>query len=207
MKHHLLSFVLVSAILFVISGCGKKEDDAQKAAEQAAKSMQQMAQNMQSGNSAGGATANQTPGVAIPAKTLAGFLPSVSGYTPKGDPETMEMEMNGAKYSHAIQTYQNGDKRIKVSILDYNYIAGLSAAYAMMMNMSLETNDESMHSEKFGGNPGWVDWKKKNNQGTVGVVVNNRIYVVVEAENGASLDDLKSVANSINYSGVASAAK
>jgi hypothetical protein len=208
MKHYYLrSLVLMAAVILSISGCSKKEDDAQKATEQAAKSMQQMAQNMQGGAAAAAANANKTPGVAVPAKDLAGFLPSVSGYTVKGDPETMEMEMNGAKYSHAIQTYENGDKRIKVSILDYNYIAGLSAAYAMMMNMSLETNDESMHSENFGGNPGWVDWKKKSNQGTVGVVVNNRIYVVVEAERGSTLDDLKSVANSINYSGIASAAK
>jgi protein involved in sex pheromone biosynthesis len=198
------SLLLVATLVFILSSCTKKEDDAQKAVEQASKSMQQMAQNMAGG--ANGA-ANKTPGVAVPAKTLAGFLPSVSGYTAKGEPETMEMEMAGSKYSHATQEYQNGDKRIKVNILDYNYIAGLSAAYGMMMNMSLETNEESMHSEKFNGNPGWVDWKKKSNNGTVGVVVADRIYVIVEAEEGASLDELKSVANSINYSGIASAAK
>ena len=198
------SLMLVATLVVFLSGCGKKEDDAQKAAEQASKSMQQMAQNM-AGGTAG--AANKTPGVAIPAKTLAGFLPSVSGYTPKGEPETMEMEMAGAKYSHATQDYENGDKRIKVSILDYNYIAGLSAAYTMAMNMSMETNEESMHSEKFNGNPGWVNWHKKNNEGTVGVVVNDRIFVVIESHNGVSLDELKSVAGNINYSGIASAAK
>ena len=155
----------------------------------------------------GNAAAGKTPGIAIPAKTLAGFLPSVSGYTAKGEPETMEMEMNGAKYSHANQSYENGDKRITVSIIDYNYIAGLSMAYSAMMNMSMETNEESMHSEKFGGNPGWINWKKKSNTGTVGVVVNDRVFVVIESSNGASLDDLKSVANNINYSGITSAAK
>ncbi|MFI5263250.1 MAG: hypothetical protein ACHQM6_01905 [Candidatus Kapaibacterium sp.] len=198
------SIVLVATLVFLLSSCGKKEDDAQKAAEQASKSMQQMAQNMAGG--ANGA-ANKTPGVAIPAKTLAGFLPTVSGYTPKGEPETMEMEMAGAKYSHATQTYNNGDKRITVGIYDYNYIAGLTAAYSMFMNMSLETNDESLHSETFNGNPGWIDWKKKNNDGTVGVVINQRVFSVIEAHGGATLDDLKSVANSINYSGIASAIK
>jgi hypothetical protein len=201
-SYQIKSIILAGCFIIGISGCSKKEDDAQKTAEQASKSLQQMAQNISAS-----AASNKTPGVAIPAKTLAGFLPSVSGYTAKGEPETMEMEMNGAKYSHAMQSYENGGKRIKVSILDYNYIAGLSAAYSMRMNMSLETNDESMHSEKFNGNPGWVDWKKKSNQGTVGVVVNDRIYVIVEAESGATLDELKSVANSINYSGISSAAK
>jgi len=198
------SVLVVAALVFILSSCGKKEDDAQKAAEQASKSMQQMAQNMAGG--ANGA-ANKTPGVAVPAKTLAGFLPSVSGYTAKGEAETMEMEMAGAKYSSATQSYENGDKRIKVSILDYNYIAGLSAAYGMMMNMSMETNEESMHSEKFSGNPGWVNWKKKSNEGTVGVVVADRIYVIIEAEHGVTLDELKSVAGGVNYSGIASAAK
>ncbi len=192
--------VAIAAIIF-ISGCSKKEDDAQKAAEQMSKSMQQMAQN------AAGGGANKTPGVAVPAKTLAGFLPSVSGYTAKGEPETMEMEMAGSKYSHANQTYQNGEKQIKVSILDYNNIAGLSGKYSALLTMNLETNDQSLHSEKFNGNPGWIDWKKNSNQGTIGVVVNDRIFVITEAENGATLDEAKSVANSINYSGIASAAK
>ena len=195
------SLLLAGCFIIGVSGCNKKQDDAQKAVAEMSKSIQQMQQNTTGGS------AGKSPGVAVPAKTLASFLPAVSGYTTKGDPETMEMEMQGAKYSHANQTYQNGDKHIKVSILDYNYIAGLSAAYGMMMNMSLETNEESMHSEQFGGNPGWVDWKKKSNQGTVGVVVSDRIYVITEAENGATLDDLKSVANSINYSGIALAAK
>ncbi|MDP4219755.1 MAG: hypothetical protein Q8916_03115 [Bacteroidota bacterium] len=202
-SNQITALVLAGCFVIGISGCSKK-DEAQKAAEETAKSMQQMATGT---NASASATSNKTPGVAVPAKTLAGFLPSVSGYTAKGEPETMEMDMNGAKYSHASQTYENGDKRIKVSILDYNYITGLSAAYSMMMNMSLETNDESMHSEKFSGNPGWVDWKKNSNQGTVGVVVGDRVYVIVEAEHGATLDDLKSVAGAINYSGIASAAK
>jgi hypothetical protein len=203
-SYQIRSLILAGCFVVCISGCSKKEEEAEKAAEQASKSMQQMAQTASGGANA----ATKTPGVAIAAKTLAGFLPSsISGFTPKGEPETMEMEMSGSKYSHAMQTYENGDKRIKVSILDYNYIAGLSAAYAMMMNMSLETNEESMHSEKFNGNPGWIDWKKNSNQGTAGVVVGDRVYVIVEAEGGATLDDVKSVANNINYSGIASAAK
>ena len=201
-SYNMKSLILAGCFVIGISGCSKKQDDSQKTTDQTSTSTQ-TTQNMASGNAAAG----KTPGIAIPAKTLAGFLPSVSGYTAKGEPETMEMEMNGAKYSHANQSYENGDKRITVSIIDYNYIAGLSMAYSAMMNMSMETNEESMHSEKFGGNPGWINWKKKSNTGTVGVVVNDRVFVVIESSNGASLDDLKSVANNINYSGITSAAK
>ncbi len=198
--------MLAGCLIASVTGCSKKEEQAQQAAEEMSKSMQKIAQNMGNNSSNNGA-ANHAPGVVIPSKTLAGFLPSVSGYTSKGEPETMEMDFQGAKYAHANQTYENGDKRITVSILDYNYIAGLSAAYSAMMGMSYETNEESLHSEQFSGNPGWISWKKGSKTGTVGVFVNNRIFVIIEGHDDVSLDELKSVANSINYSGIASAAK
>lgn len=201
MKLSKITFPMIAAVLVFMS-CSKKVDETQKATEDATNAMQQMSQN-----TATGTTADKKPGVAIPAKTLAAALPTISGYTPKGEAETMEMEMAGAKYSHANQDYENGEKNIKVSIMDYNYIAGLSMAYSTMMNMSMETNEESMHSEKFNGNPGWINWKKKSNEGTVGVIVNDRVYVTIEARDGATLDEIKSVAGSINYSVVASAAK
>ena len=197
-----LTLVLLVGSLAAV-GCGKKQDDAQIAAEQAAKAMQQM----QTATTNADGT-NKKPGVAVPAKTLAGFLPtSIPGYTLEGDPETMEMDMQGAKYTHAQGTYKNGDKRIQVSIFDYNYIAGLSMAYSAMLNMNLETNEESFHSEKMSGFPGWIQWKKKSNEGSIGVVVNDRIFVVTQANNGVTIDEAKNAANAVNYSGIASAAK
>jgi hypothetical protein len=198
MKTQIRSLLAVFLIVSII-GCAKKQ-------EETANSQQNNSTNSATPNTSA-TSGNKTPGVAIPAKTLAGMLPAVPGYTAKGEPETMEMEMSGTKYSHAMQTYQNGDKQIKVSILDYNYIAGLSMAYTAMMNMSLETNEESMHADKFGGNPGWIDWKKNSNEGTVGVVVNDRVFVIVEGRGGATADEIKSVANNINYSNIASAIK
>ena len=198
MKTYRISALLLLTFLLIgVTGCAKKEDEASKAAQQLSKTMQQMTQN-----TTGGSSADKKPGVAIPAKTLAGFLPSVSGYTAKGEPETMEMEMAGAKYSSATQKFENGEKRITVSYWDYNNIAGLSMAYTAMMGMNIETNEESLHSEKFNGNPGWISWKKTSNEGTVGVVINDRVFGVIEAHGGATLDELKAVANSINYSGI-----
>jgi hypothetical protein len=199
-----VSIALIAAGMLT-AGCSKKEDDAQKAAEVAAKAAQQMAEG--AAKTASGGTANKTPGVAIPAKTLAGFLGTPSGFKMDGEPETMEMDFQGQKYSHAQGKFMNGDKRITISIFDYNFIAGLTAAYSAMMSMNMETNDESLHSEKIGGFPAWIDWKKKNSEGTIGVVVNDRIFVVTEGQEGVSLDELKAASNSVNYSGIASAAK
>jgi len=193
-------FAAAIAAVFLISGCGKKEDVSQKTGDQSSSTTQQ------TGTTAAGST-NKTPGVVIPGKTLAGFFPSIPGYTAKGEPETMEMDMNGTKYSHASQAYENGDKKLKVLFFDYNYMTGLAAGYTAMMNMSMETNEESMHSEKFNGNPGWINWKKTSNEGTVGVVINDRVFAVIEAHNGATIDDAKAAANAINYSAIAAAAK
>ncbi len=57
------------------------------------------------------------------------------------------------------------------------------------------------------GFPGWIQWKKKSNEGSIGVVVNDRIFVVTQANNGVTIDEAKNAANAVNYSGIASAAK
>jgi len=198
MKTTLLTTTLITASLII--GCSKKEDAAMKAAEAGQQAAQQMAQ-------AQTAAANKTPGVAVPAKTLASFLPTISGYTLQGEPETMEMDMSGVKYTNAVGKFKNGEKEISVTMFDYNNIAGLSAAYSTMLNMNMETNDESWHTEKINGFPAWIDWKKKNNEGNIGVVVNDRIFIIVEGRDGVSQDELKSAASAINFSGIAGAAK
>ncbi|MBS1903795.1 MAG: hypothetical protein JSS75_08840 [Bacteroidetes bacterium] len=202
MKLKLFAIPLIAAAL-IGTGCGKKEDKAQEAADAAQKAAQQMAQQTAPA-AAGGA---HTPGVVIPAKTLAGALVAPSGYTIEGEPETMEMDLQGQKWSHANATYKNGEKTIKIGIYDYNYITGLSTAYSAMMNMNMESNDESMHTDKIGGFPAWVDWKKKSNQGTIGVIVNDRVFVVTEGHTGTTLDEIKAAASGINYSAIASATK
>ncbi len=193
-----LSATLVAASLLI--GCSKKEDQATKDAEAASQAANQMAQQTNG-------AAHKASGVAVPGKTLQTFLPTISGYTIQGEPETMDMDMSGVKYTSASAKYKNGEKQIDVSVFDYNYIAGLTAAYTAMMNMNMETNEESWHSDKIGGFPAWSDWKKKSNEGTIGVVVNDRIFVTIEGHGGVSQDELKSAASAVNLSGIAGAAK
>jgi hypothetical protein len=196
--------VILSLIAgFALIGCSKKEEEAQKAAEQMQKAMEQMGQTPQ--GQAGAAA--KAPGVAIPAKKLITFLPDISGFTRDKEPEYMDMEMQGTKYSHASQRYIAGDKDIKISIFDYNYITGLAGMYSALLTMNMETNEELMRSEKFGGYPGWFDWHKNNNEGSVGVVVSDRVFVVIEGGKGVTDAELHSAANAVNYSGIAGEVK
>jgi hypothetical protein len=191
------------AVGLLTAACSNKTDEAAKEAEATAKA----AQTMASAEIAPSAANANKPGVAVAAKTLASFLGTPSGYALEGTPETMEMAVQGQKYSSAQGKFKSGDKEINVSIFDYNYIAGMTAAYSAMMNMSLETNEESLHSDKIGGFPAWIEWKKTNNEGTIGIVVNDRIFVVITGSNGATLEDLKAAANAVNLSGIASSTK
>lgn len=193
-----LSFLAATSLI----SCSKKEDEAQQAADQMQKSMEQMGQAMQ-----GQSGEAKAPGVAIPAKTLVTFLPTISGFDKNGDAEYTEMDMQGTKYSNATQRYTSGDKSVTVSIFDYNYIAGLTAGFAMLMNMNMETNTEITRSEKIGGFPGWFSWNKQSNDGTIGVVVSDRVFVTVEANGGVTDGELRSIAESINYSGIAGEVK
>ncbi|MEO6940700.1 MAG: hypothetical protein ABI444_11295 [Candidatus Kapaibacterium sp.] len=155
---------------------------------------------------AGAAAANgQAGGVAVKSTILAAFLPTLSGFDAK-EPENMDMNMQGMSYASATRKYTSGDKTVTLSIFDYNHMAAMTSMYSMYLGgMSVETGEESMHSTKISGNPGWIDWKKKENSGTIGVVVADRFFVIAEGHGGISQDELQSMAEKIDYSGLSKA--
>jgi hypothetical protein len=111
--------------------------------------------------------------------------------------------MNGIEYSMASREFDNGTKHLKVTIADYNYLENLTAAYAMLTNFSSEDENELQHGEKFGSYPGWVTWHKKANDGEIGVIIADRVYLIVEGSGGISLDDLRGIVNQMNLDGIA----
>jgi hypothetical protein len=196
------------AVVTFAAGCGKKAETTdtqngqngnQNNANNAANAISQ-AMGAATGNAA-----HKSAEHSVPSATLAGFLPSPSGFTGH-EPSTSSANFNGVEWSVASRQFDNGDKRIKVTLADYNYAAGLTAAYSMMANFSSEDENSLQHGEKFGSYPGWVQWQKKANTGTVGVIVNDRIYLVIEGSGGVTLDDLRAVANSMNLDAIGKAA-
>ncbi len=205
----IINLALLFTVFALASGCGKKSDTAndQNTAAQNATGAANNAANAISqamGGATGGA-AHQPAAHSIPSSTLAGFLPSPSGYTGH-EPSTSSANFNGIEWSIAERQFDNGNSHIKVTIADYNYAAGLTAAYSMLANFSSEDENQLQRGEKFGSYPGWVQWQKKANSGTVGVIINDRIYLIVEGNGGPSLDDLRAVVNSINLDAIAKSA-
>ena len=59
--------------------------------------------------------------LAMPYKDLQAYLPQINGYSNQGGPKGSQMNVPGmGSWSQAEQEYENGDKRITVSIFDYN---------------------------------------------------------------------------------------
>jgi hypothetical protein len=194
------AFVLVGGML--LAGCGGKDE----ATTEETASEETAASSTESDiSTANVESATKTTGPVIAASTLKGFMPSVSGYTAEGEPETVQTKMGEMEYSVATQQYRNGDKSIKITIADYNGVAGLTQAYSMMMNMSVETNNEVSKGEKFNGHNGWISYKKDNSDAQIGVAVSDRIWLIAEGDNGTTIDELRSVVNSMDLSKLASA--
>ncbi len=203
------STLLIAAFACATTGCGKKSDTADTQNNQNANN-QNGANNAanalsQAMGAATGNAAHQSAAHAVPSATLAGFLPSPSGFTGH-EPSTSSANFNGIEWSVAERQFDNDQKHIKVTLADYNYAAGLTAAYSMLANFSSEDENQLQHGEKFGSYPGWVQWQKKSNNGTVGVIVNDRIYLIIEGSGGVTLDDLRGVANSMNLDAIGKAA-
>jgi hypothetical protein len=196
-------FFYAAFVTGLTTSCGKKAESVENQAEAAAQAAQQMANNVT--NTANGSNATHKSAThAIASNTLSGFLPSVNGFTAH-EPSTSSANFNGVEWSTAEREFENGEKHIKVTLADYNYAEGLTAAYSMLMNFSMENENEIQHGEKFGSNPGWVNWHKKNNDGQIGVIVNDRIYLIVEGSGGVTLDELRSVVNQVNTDAIAKA--
>lgn len=207
MKYTTIRIGLLStaAAFFIFAGCSKKNDTSNTSDQQSNSSTPNANNVANAVNEAmGAAGAHKSAAHAVPSATLVGFLPNVGGYTAH-EPSTSSANMNGVEWSTAEREFDNGDKHVKVTLADYNYLQGLTAAYSMLTNFSMEDENEIQHGEKFGSYPGWISWHKKSNDGQIGVIVNDRIYLIVEGSGGVSLDDLRSIVGQMNLDGIAKA--
>ncbi|HZK76085.1 MAG TPA: hypothetical protein VFD13_04180 [Candidatus Kapabacteria bacterium] len=207
-KASILRFSLLSAALAFVffTGCSKKTDTANQDTSQSANNPNNAASTVTQalGMANAGAT-HKSATHSVPSATLVGFLPNLSGYTAH-EPSMSSANFNGIEWSTAERQFDNGEKHVKVTLADYNYAAGLTAAYSMMANYSMEDENQLQHGEKFGSYPGWVTWHKKSNNGEIGLIVGDRIYLMIEGSGGVSLDDLRAIVNQVNLDGVAKAA-
>ena len=146
--------------------------------------------------------------LAMPYKDLQGFLPEISGYTKEGEPKGSQMNMPGmGSWSQAEQEYKNGDKTIKVQIMDYNAayqtFVGLTAMYKM--GFSQEDGDKKQGSADLGIKEvsAYETIYKKEQKGELSVIAGDRFLIQIESEGSNDPALLYSTAKSIKLADLA----
>lgn len=158
------------------SDLAKGVGDMAKGAEGFAKAMEGMA-----GAFAGAAKGNNGKAVdPVSFRDLQALLPTVSGWTmekPRGERMTSPVA-----FSQTEATYNNGNQRVEVKIVDSGFHRLLLAPWAMFLaaGYEKETSEGYEKSMKIGDNPGFEKWNSDSKNGELNLVVGQRFLVTVE---------------------------
>lgn len=147
--------------------------------------------------------------MALPYKDLEAYLPEINGYTKDGEPKGSQMSMPGmGSYSQAEQRYKNGDKEIKVEIVDYNAAFQMFSAATALYKMGYATEDDT--KKEAASDLGIKDVSayesiyKKEQRGSLAVIAGDRFMINIESNGSNDPDLLHSVAKSMKLSEMAS---
>lgn len=140
--------------------------------------------------------------VAIPYKELESYLPEIPGYTKDGGAKGSQMDMPGmGNFSTTEQNFVNGDKRIKINIVDYNAsqmaFSGATALYKM--GFSAEDDDKKQGSTDLGVKDvaGYETVYKKDQRAELAVIAGDRFYITLSSEGSNDIDLLKNAGKTI----------
>ena len=119
--------------------------------------------------------------MAMPYKDLEAYLPEISGYTKDGEPKGSQMNIPGmGSWSTTEQEYKNGDKKIKVTLMDYN--AAFQAFSAMTavfkMGYSMEDGEKKQASADLGvkDTAAYETIYKKDQRAELAVIAGDRFF-------------------------------
>jgi hypothetical protein len=189
--------LLPAALLFTACEGIQKAKEAANAVSAA----KNYAENVEAGQKKAEERRAKGDTLALPYAELQKYLPAaVAGYEKEGEPEGQTMNMAGASYSTAAQTYKKGDQTLKITITDYNGAYALygMATAVMASGYSMENADEKVGGIDLGVGKGWEDIKKKDKTASVLVGLSDRFFVQAEASNQANSDFVKEVVKSMD---------
>lgn len=189
--------VLFVVLMFTLAAgaCGGKQEEAQKAADQAAEQakstgtpmgdaaagMQQMADAFKQMADGGSGDLKEVEPVSF--RELQTVLPDFSGWE-KGSPEGEKMSAPIA-ISKTMVTYTKDEMRIEASVTDTGYRQMFFLPYMMMMAVGYEKESGTGYEKgtMVSGHPGFEKWDSESKDGELGVVVNKRFFVQLEGRN------------------------
>jgi hypothetical protein len=140
--------------------------------------------------------------MALPYKELEAFLPGVDGYTKDGSPKGSQMNMPGmGSWSQTEQQYVNGDKRIKVTIIDYNAsqmaFSGATALYKMGFSAEDDTRKQGSVDLGVKDAAAYETIYKQQQEAQLTVIAGDRFFISLESNGSNDIELLKSAAKNV----------
>ncbi len=147
--------------------------------------------------------------ISVPYKDLQAYLPEISGYTKDGDPSGEQTNFPGmGSWSNAKQQYINGDKRVDVSLADYNgshaTFGGLTALYTMGFSSENDTRKEGSVDLGIKDAVAYETIYKKEPRSKLVVIVADRFFVELESDGENDESFLRGIAKNMKLSDLAS---
>lgn len=147
--------------------------------------------------------------LAMPYKDLQNYLPDISGYNKDEGPKGSQVNMPGmGSWSQAEQRYSNGEKHIKVEIVDYNSahqaFAGVTAVYKMGYSSEDDTRKQGSTDLGIKDVAAYETIYKDGSRAELAIVVADRFFVNIESNGDNSADLVRSVAKNMKLDELAS---
>lgn len=202
----LLRSTSLLAPLLLLAGCEQAQEakNAYSVVTHAAEASKQMGAALQDAQARQTERAQRGDTLALPYKELQRYLPAaVSGFATADAPAGQTMQLPGMHYSQATRAYHAGNKRLTVTLVDYNGAAALftAASGLMALGMEMEDDNQRMNSADL-GQPGLKaieTYGKQDHKATMLVAVNDRFIATVEANDQPDTEAVKAVAKSLDY--------
>ena len=140
--------------------------------------------------------------LAMAYENLIKFLPAnVAGYIPKDNGTGKTDHSNGSSWSMAEKIYVNGNKKIKITLADYNGAYGLYAGATAIFSLDKTENKEERSlaiTLKNGKWKAWESYKKVSREAFLITGINDRFLLTLEAEDQIDTELIKSVAENLD---------
>ncbi len=127
--------------------------------------------------------ADKEPVDPVSFRDLITLLPSPPSGWKVGEPDGQTTSFSGYKISQASQTYTKGDRRIKLSIVDWAYNTGLYAPFLLSAEFSQESTRGYNKGIKIGDIPGREEYDLRSKDGSLSLLFEQRFFTQIEGEN------------------------
>jgi hypothetical protein len=133
---------------------------------------------------------------------------TLGGMAPSGEPDGMNMDMGGQKWSSVHQEYASLDGKRSAEL---SIIAGKAApqaqAFQAMANMNMETEDQVMKTVDVAGHKGMLTLDKKDKSGTLMIPLKNDTVVVLHLEPASGETEIMQLGQHLPLAQIAAKAK